>query len=193
MAPSRPDLTSVRRAVGVAAVSFMLSGAVVYGLAPDVPTSGTSPSTTATSSARPEPTTVAADTGTPGGPSSSAGPSGTSDPGSPTSTPTHAAGDSSGSRSAEPKTIQVEVPAAPAMVFETVRIQGTYHGGADTFLRVQRWEAGRWLAFPLHTKTDRSGQFTAYVELGRPGHYRLRVLDPDSGVASEPFVLVVKG
>ena len=57
--------------------------------------------------------------------------------------------------------------AASARPFEAVRIQGTYDGGAETFLRVQRWERGMWLDFPLPTKTDRSGQFTAYVELGR--------------------------
>jgi hypothetical protein len=60
-------------------------------------------------------------------------------------------------------------------------------------LRVQRWERGKWLAFPLPTKTDLSGQFTAYVELGQPGRYRLRVLDPDSRVTSKPSVLVIKG
>jgi hypothetical protein len=65
--------------------------------------------------------------------------------------------------------------------------------GADTFLRVQRWEGGEWLAFPIHTKTNQSGQFTAYVEFGQPGRYRLRVLEHDSGVTSKSFVLVIKG
>jgi hypothetical protein len=60
-------------------------------------------------------------------------------------------------------------------------------------LRVQRWEGGRWLAFPLPTRTDQSGQFTTYVEFGQPGRYRLRVLEPNSGVTSKPFVLVIKG
>jgi hypothetical protein len=192
MAPSRPDLTAVRRAVGVAAVSFLLSGAVVYGLAPDVPTSGPTPDMTAIASASPAPTTDAS-SGTPGGPSSGADPSSPSESSPPTSTPTHGTGDSGGSGSAEPQTIQVEAPTAPAMLFETVRIQGTYHGGADTFLRVQRWERHRWLAFPLPTKTDQSGRFTAFVELGEPGLYWLRVLDPDSGVTSKPFLLTIKG
>jgi hypothetical protein len=58
---------------------------------------------------------------------------------------------------------------------------------------VQLWESGQWLAFPLLTKTDQSGQFTAYVEFGEPGRYRLRMLDPDSGVTSKPSVLVIKG
>jgi hypothetical protein len=60
-------------------------------------------------------------------------------------------------------------------------------------LQVQRWEGGEWLSFPLPTKTDQSGQFTAFVELGQPGRYRLRVLDPDSGVRSKTFVLVIRG
>jgi hypothetical protein len=83
--------------------------------------------------------------------------------------------------------------ASAAKPFQTVRIQGTYRGGADTSLRVQRWERGKWLAFPLSTVTDRSGQFTAYVELGQPGHYQLRVLDPDSDLTSKPSVLVIEG
>jgi hypothetical protein len=90
-------------------------------------------------------------------------------------------------------TIQLEDLPNTARPFETVRIQGTYHGGADTFLQVQRSEGGKWLDFPVPTKTDQSGQFTAYVEFGQPGRYRLRVLDPDSGVTSKPFVLVIKG
>ena len=117
-------------------------------------------------------------TATPGGLSSSAGRSPASDP---------------QTGSAEEQAIQLEDLPDSARPFQTVRIQGTYHGGGDTFLRVQRWEGGKWLAFPLPTKTDQSGQFTAYVELGQPGRYQLRVLDPDSGVTSKTFVLVLKG
>ena len=91
------------------------------------------------------------------------------------------------------ETVQVEDVPDSARPFETVRIQGTYRGGADTFLRVQRWEGGKWLAFPVPTKTDQSGQFIAHVEFGQPGRYQLRVLDPGSGTASKPFVLVIKG
>jgi hypothetical protein len=116
---------------------------------------------------------------TPGGLSSSAGRSPPSDP-------------RSGSPE-ERQIIELEHLAKSARPFQTVRIQGMYHGGADTFLRVQRWEGGKWLDFPLPTKTDRSGQFTAYVELGQPGRYQLRVLDPNSRVASKPFVLVIEG
>jgi hypothetical protein len=90
-------------------------------------------------------------------------------------------------------TIQLADLAASARPFEAVRIQGTYSGRAETFLRVQRWERGMWLDFPLPTKTDQLGQFTTYVELGQPGRYWLRVVDPRSAVTSKPFVLVIKG
>ena len=129
----------------------------------------------------------------PGRSSSSAGPSPASDPRPPTSTTTPDAGDSTGSDSAEGETIQLEDSADSAKPFQTVPIRGTHRGGADTFLRVERWEGGKWVRFPLPAKTDQSGQFTAYVELGQPGRYRLRVLDPDSGVTSKPSALVIKG
>jgi hypothetical protein len=99
---------------------------------------------------------------------------------------------SSSSGSGWEDAIQLENSAVSAKPFQAVRIQGTYHGAADTFLWVERSEGGKWVTFPVPTKTDQSGQFTAYVELGRPGRYRLRVRDPDSGVKSKPFVLVIK-
>ena len=116
---------------------------------------------------------------TPAGVSSSSGPSSASDP-------------RNGSAE-EHKTIQLEDSADSAKPFQTVPIQGTYRGGGGTLLRVQRWESGKWLDFPLPTKTNESGRFTAYVELGQPGRYPLRVLDPDSGVTSKILVLVIMG
>ena len=109
----------------------------------------------------------------------------------PISTTTPDASDDTDSGSEE-ELIHLADSAVSAKPFQTVRIQGTYRGGADTFLRLQRWEAGNWLAFPLPTMTDQSGQFTTYVQIGQPGQYQLRALDPDSGVTSKPFVLVIK-
>jgi hypothetical protein len=116
---------------------------------------------------------------TPGGLSSSAARSPDSDP-------------RSGSPEGRP-TIELEHLAKSAGPFQPIRIEGTYHGGANTFLRVQRWEGGKWLSFPVPTKTDESGHFTAHIEFGQPGRYQLRVLDPNSGVTSKPFLLVIKG
>jgi hypothetical protein len=109
------------------------------------------------------------------------------------SKPTSEPSDESADDEGEESTIQLEDLAASAGPFEAVRIQGTYRGGTGTFLRVQRWDGGQWLDFPVPTKTDQSGQFITQAEFGQPGRYRLRVLDPDSGVTSRPFVVVIKG
>ena len=106
-----------------------------------------------------------------------------------TSEPSNQSTNSGGGES----TIQLEDLTDSARPFEAVRIQGTYRGGEGNFLLVQRWEGGKWLDFPLPTKIDQSGLFITQAEFGRPGRYRLRVLDPDSGVASKPFVVVIKG
>ncbi len=98
---------------------------------------------------------------------------------------------STGAGAASP--IQLRDLPESGTAFETVQIKGRFRGGPDTFLRVQRWEGGRWLDYPLITKTDKAGRFTAYVEPGGPGRYLLRVLDPNSLVISETFVLVIKG
>jgi hypothetical protein len=111
----------------------------------------------------------------------------------PVSKPPSGRSDESTDTGRNESTIQLEDLAASARPFEAVQIQGTYRGGAGTFLRVQRWKGGKWLNFPLPTKTDQSGQFITQAEFGRPGRYRLRVLDPDSGVTSKPFVIVIKG
>ena len=115
---------------------------------------------------------------TPGGQASSAGTARGSDP----------RGDW-----APEEAIQLAYVAASARPFEAVQIQGTYRTGPETFLRVQRWEKGTWLDFPLPTKTDQLGQFTTYVELGQPGLYWLRVVDPSSAATSKPFQLVIEG
>jgi hypothetical protein len=109
------------------------------------------------------------------------------------SQPTRVPSNESTNSGAEDETIQLEDLPDSARPFEAVRIQGTYRGGTGTFLRVQRWDGGKWLDFPLPTKTDQSGQFITQAEFGQPGRYWLRVLDPDSGVTSKPFVVVIKG
>jgi hypothetical protein len=103
------------------------------------------------------------------------------------------ASDRKGGLPEEPQSIDLEDRANSARPFEPVRIQGRYHGGPNTILRVQRWEGGEWLSFPVPTKTDESGQFTTHVEFGQPGRYQLRVLHPNSGVTSKPFLLVIQG
>lgn len=163
-----------RGLVALAAALVAVTAPVAIWLADEPPSSGASAATTQSATA--------------GEPSSEAEPSRI-----PGLAPTSAADATVAPGPAGDATIQLTDPVDSAKPFQTVLIQGRYRGGAETFLRVQRWEKGSWLAFPIPTKTDRSGQFTAYVELGRPGRYRLRVLDPDSGTKSQPTVLVIKG
>jgi serine/threonine protein kinase len=110
----------------------------------------------------------------------------------PTSTTTSAGGNAR-SGSAQQETIQLDDSADSAKPFQTVQIEGTYRGGENIILRVQRWENGQWVTLPLPTTTDQSGQFSAYVDFGQPGPYQVRVVDPGSGVTSEPSVLLIKG
>ena len=119
---------------------------------------------------------------------SSASPSATSDRSTPTPTATQEDDDAD---SAPANTIALDDLADSAKAFEAVRISGTFHGGPGRFVRVQRADNDRWQSFPIPAKTDQSGRFTTYVELGQPGRYRLRILDPDSGVTSKSFVLVI--
>jgi hypothetical protein len=95
--------------------------------------------------------------------------------------------------SPEQRTIQLVNLPQSAKPFQTIRVQGTYRGGPETFLQVERLEGGKWVAFPLPTKTDRSGRFSTHVEFGQPGRYQVRVLDASSGVKSKTFVIVVPG
>jgi len=120
---------------------------------------------------------------------SSVTPAATATPTKPTS---ELSQESTNTEGGEP-TIWLSDWAHSARAFETVRIRGKYPGGAETFLRVQRWEGDKWIAFPVPTKTDQSGKFTTYVEFEQPGRYKLRVLHPGTGVRSKTFVVVIKG
>lgn len=79
-----------------------------------------------------------------------------------------------------------------ARPFETVRIAGEYPGAAaGTILRVQLQQGGGWTAFPLRVATREEGRFQAFVELGEPGVYRLRVVDPQTETVSDTLTLTI--
>jgi len=121
------------------------------------------------------------------------GPSRASDHRSARSTTAAGSGsNANGVGSAEDGNIHVTKPAGVAKPFQAVPITGTQPGAPETDLQVQRLERGRWLAFPLPTQTDMSGQFATYVELNVPGQYWLRVVDPKSGATSEQFPVTIR-
>jgi hypothetical protein len=76
--------------------------------------------------------------------------------------------------------------------FESIQIAGRYRGvHGPTSLRVQLRQGRGWTQFPLPAVTAASGRFHAYVELGRPGRYHLRLVDPAGNTASRPVTLLV--
>jgi hypothetical protein len=88
--------------------------------------------------------------------------------------------------------VELDLPAYTAQPYETVPLTGVVEGlPSGTLLRVQHWQAGRWLSFPLPTATDDAGRFTAYVEMGAPGVYQVRVTDPRSGATSRVVTLEI--
>ena len=169
MAPFRVGLTPLRRSVGAALVLLLLVGAVLYYR------TSTSASVVAGS-----PTTPVRASSPPVVPEATP------------STPTPEA--SVEPTSAETPTIKVRGGQIRAKPFQTVPIRGTYHGGPDTFVHVQRREgAGNWVVFPLPAKTDQLGRFIVHVEIGEVGHHWVRVIDPIKKVKSQGFVVVIEG
>jgi hypothetical protein len=59
-------------------------------------------------------------------------------------------------------------------------------------VRVSYREAGRWRPFPIPATIDSAGRFTAYVDMGRPGVYALRVTHVPSGATSAVVKLTIK-
>ncbi len=75
--------------------------------------------------------------------------------------------------------------------FETIQIPGTYVGvDGPERLRLQIRRAAGWTWFPLPVFTQPSGEFRAFVELGA-GQYRLRLVDPETGVMSQVLTVLV--
>ncbi|MGL5809059.1 MAG: hypothetical protein ACRCYQ_03850 [Nocardioides sp.] len=72
---------------------------------------------------------------------------------------------------------------------QRVDLTGTFTGRGSPVVQFQRFEAGRWVDFPVSTRVQ-GGRFATYVTLGRPGPNRLRVVGP--GLKSNPVVVVVR-
>jgi len=176
MAPSRTGLTPLRRGLGATLVVLLLLGAIVYYWR-----------------AGPSPSVAASGPGAASGASPSAAVDADPLPSTPSPTPTPGVGGQCASVPAKPKMIEVYGSTAiRTKPFDTVRIRGTYHGGADTFVHAERREGARWLAFPLTAKTDQLGRFIIHVEFGGTlGPHWVRVVDPATKVESDPFEVSV--
>lgn len=72
---------------------------------------------------------------------------------------------------------------------QRINLTGAYRRGQGRRLQVQRFE-GRWVDFPV-TATVRGGSFRTYIFSGRVGPNRFRMLDEDSGRASNTVRVVI--
>lgn len=82
-----------------------------------------------------------------------------------------------------------------ARPFRAVPVTGVWRppsSGMHRKVRVEVRRAGRWSPFPLPAAADAKGRFTAYLDLGAPGRYRLRVVGDGGGPVSAPFTVTVR-
>jgi len=111
----------------------------------------------------------------------------------PTPTPAQTPTNLGGTPPEPRQNIELEERFYTAQPTETLKIAGRYsRSEVPALLRVQRKQQDAWASFPLPTRTDRSGNFSAYVELGKPGRHRLRVVDPQTGAASSVITVAIR-
>jgi hypothetical protein len=66
---------------------------------------------------------------------------------------------------------------------QQIDLTGVYPGGEGAILQVQRFEGGAWSDFPV-TASVSNETFATYVQTSQTGVNRFRVIDTDSGRAS---------
>ena len=197
------------RAVRVAVVLLVLLNAGLFYavLTRDrTPSADSTPSRAAPSAARSSraPTsTAAAPSSSASTPTARATPTTKTTAGSPSTRAT--AGDTSPSVLSFPSAASSPETGADAIVlarktyeaapFRVVRVSGTVRTPSpaardQVHLEVRR--GAGWSTFPLPAVTGAEGQFTAFVSLGSPGRYRLRVVAAGGGPVSDPFLVTVR-
>jgi hypothetical protein len=74
---------------------------------------------------------------------------------------------------------------------DRIYLRGTYPGGEGAILQVQQWEGGAWGIFPV-TASVSNETFTTYIQTSQPGKNRFRVVDTDSGEASNEVRVTIR-
>ena len=72
-----------------------------------------------------------------------------------------------------------------------IDLTGTYPGGEGAILQVQRFENGGWTDFPASPVSVSDQTFATYVQTGQPGVQRFRVVDTDTGKASNEVKVTI--
>ena len=73
---------------------------------------------------------------------------------------------------------------------ERIYFSGVYPGGEGAVLQLQRFQDGAWVKFPATVNVS-NGSFSSYLFTGQSGLNRFRVVDSDSGEASNEIRVTV--
>jgi hypothetical protein len=178
----RPVIFGLLALVGVALVVGLilglgaLTGAKVLGVDGETTTSGTT-SEASMFLPKPERTTPAE------------GPEVTLAPGEePPPSPTEPAETETSEKPA--KAISLSASQTSVSAMQQIDLTGVYPGGEGAILQVERYESGSWQDFPV-TVSVSDQTFTTYVQTSQPGENRFRVVDTDSGEASNPVRVTI--
>lgn len=93
-------------------------------------------------------------------------------------------------REAERKKITLTAGQGSVSAMQRIDLTGSYPAGTGAILQVQRFENGSWADFPV-TVSVSGGSFGTYVMTGSSGETRFRVVDTDTGKASNPVTVTV--
>lgn len=91
-------------------------------------------------------------------------------------------GQPSQSEEAQP-TIVLNAGQSAVAPMQQIDLSGNYPGGDGAILRVQRFESGKWIDFPV-TASVSNASFTTYVQTGQGGVNKFRMFDADADEAS---------
>lgn len=101
-----------------------------------------------------------------------------------------------------PRSTFSETPAAPeesitlfagqdaVSPMQEIDLSGTYVGGDGAVLRVQQLQSGQWADFPV-TVPVYGDSFSTFIQAGAIGENKFRVLDTDTGEASNEVVVTI--
>ncbi len=94
--------------------------------------------------------------------------------------------------SEEPQEDQITLSAGQTSVgvMENIDLTGVYPGGEGSVLQVQKFASGGWQDFPV-TAVVSNETFSTFVQTSFQGVNRFRVVDNDTGVASNEIKVTV--
>lgn len=129
--------------------------------------------------------------GTPVGAPSAAGPLPTTALPNPSDEASPTTGPASETPSASPRTaLRLDVSPTQVGPSERINMTGSYRGGDNVTLQIQRREQGTWTDFPV-TVGVTAGTFQTWIQTSRTGEQTFRVFDPQGQVASNTVEVTV--